>query len=264
MKLYKIVFAGLCVLTLFTVSTCEFEYQDESVFPIPVVSKNDPAVSESAGKYSDNDSRKDIHDSFKNMAGDFQFILLGDDIIAYWDWDDMPNSSSYYNFGISGDDTANLIWRLKDGELSESITADYVVLHIGVNNVKNWQSAASVAAGIGEIIKLINKKLPYTQILLFSVLPYYDTAWDDEEEWEWDIASFMLSNIQSVNNIISKYDGFYNTSYIDVASSFFADGVFYDELFEPDDGYYSTPTAEGYGYLYDEILAVLSNSGDDD
>lgn len=72
------------------------------------------------------------------------------------------------NFGIGGDRTEHLLWRLQNGEL-EGLAPKVVVLHIGTNN--HGDSAEEVAEGIKAICNLIRDKQPQAYLVVTSLLP---------------------------------------------------------------------------------------------
>lgn len=80
------------------------------------------------------------------------------------------------NFSIYQDQTQNVLWRLKNGEL-DNVKPKIVVLLVGTNNVKN--TADEVAEGIFEIVKTIRDKLADAYIVLpvhlFPILIFEET-----------------------------------------------------------------------------------------
>jgi len=101
------------------------------------------------------------HDEFLKVAkaGGVDLLFLGDSITdgwrgggkAIWDKNFAPLKAA--NFGISGDRTEHVIWRLRNGEL-EGIQPRLVVLMIGTNN---GDPAPDVALGIKTIIADIRR-----------------------------------------------------------------------------------------------------------
>ncbi len=104
-------------------------------------------------------------------VGDVMF--LGDSITTRWAAEPLFNKefSKYkaQNFGIGGDRTENVLWRLQHGALS-NIRPKVIVLLIGTNNL-TANTAAEIAAGVEAIIKEIKTRSPKTKILLLGVFP---------------------------------------------------------------------------------------------
>src|SRR5437660_11523941 len=72
------------------------------------------------------------------------------------------------NFGISGDRTQHVLWRIQNGEL-EGIKPKVVVLMIGTNN-SNTDSAESIESGIEKIVSTIREKTG-AKVLLLGIFP---------------------------------------------------------------------------------------------
>uniref|UniRef100_A0A8D0AND9 Platelet-activating factor acetylhydrolase IB subunit alpha2 n=1 Tax=Sander lucioperca TaxID=283035 RepID=A0A8D0AND9_SANLU len=72
------------------------------------------------------------------------------------------------NFGIAGDTTCNVLWRLQNGEL-ENICPKVVVLWVGTNNYEH--TAEQVAGGILAIAQLLTSRLPKAKIVVLGLLP---------------------------------------------------------------------------------------------
>jgi len=108
-------------------------------------------------------------------AGGVDIVFFGDSITDYWRlpvnkvvWDKYFAPLKAANFGIAGDITRNVLWRVQNGEL-DGIHPKLVVLLIGTNNVNN--GPVSMAASIKEIIDAIQAKAPGTRILLLGIFP---------------------------------------------------------------------------------------------
>ncbi|MDR2512617.1 MAG: hypothetical protein LBD01_02320, partial [Puniceicoccales bacterium] len=69
------------------------------------------------------------HKAFKNLAqkGGFDVMFIGDSITEGWEkkgraaWTEKLAPLNAANFGISGDRTGHVLWRLKNGELEGKI-----------------------------------------------------------------------------------------------------------------------------------------------
>lgn len=106
--------------------------------------------------------------------GDVDCLFIGDSITSNWGkykplWEKYFANYKPANFGIGGDCTQHVLWRVQNGEL-DGIAPKVVVLMIGTNN-SNFHSADATANGVKEIVNTISTKLPNTKILLVSVFP---------------------------------------------------------------------------------------------
>lgn len=117
-------------------------------------------------------------------------LLLGDSIFAKLElvgppaWlDYRPVWQRYFahrntvDLGFVGDTTANLLWRLRNGELSAADPKAAVML-IGANNFGrvHWDASAT-EAGIHANLAEIRHRRPRMRVLLLSVLPSDRGAW---------------------------------------------------------------------------------------
>ena len=122
--------------------------------------------------------------------GHVGLVWLGDSITQNWErtgpapyaayapvWERFYGDRSAVDLGFRGDTTANVIWRLDNGEV-RGISPRALVLLIGANNFGrvHW-SAGQTLAGINTIIAILRRQLPETQILLLGVLPSERSPW---------------------------------------------------------------------------------------
>lgn len=120
-------------------------------------------------------------------------IFLGDSITQDWEYhgppewlDFAPIWQKFYgdrhavNLGFIGDTTANLLWRIDNGEVA-NIDPKVAVILIGANNLGrvHW-STEDTLAGIDAIIAQLRRRLPQTHLLLLGVLPSERSAWVTE------------------------------------------------------------------------------------
>ncbi len=121
------------------------------------------------------------HEGFVSEArkGGIDLLLLGYSITDAWRgpkqkgiWDEYFAPLKAANFGISGDRTQHVLWRIMNGEL-EGIRPKVVMLMIGTNNIgqKNPEPPASAVSGIKAIVKEIHSRCPGTKVLLLGVFP---------------------------------------------------------------------------------------------
>jgi len=157
------------------------------------------------------------HEGFLEIAkkGGVDFLLLGDSITDGWRSKGKAVYTEHFeplkaaNFGIGGDRTQHVLWRLQNGEL-EGITPKLCMLMIGTNNGKD--SAEDVAAGITAIIKELQKKSPTTKVLLLGIFPRGEKPYVGREKND------------KVNTIVAKLDdGGKTVKYLDIGAKFLAE-----------------------------------------
>ena len=106
------------------------------------------------------------------QQGDVDVVFFGDSITQWWPQADFKaryGPLGGVNFGIGGDRTQNLLWRVRNGEM-DGITPKVAVLMIGTNNAFDNKPEEIVEA-TGLIIKTIREKSPTTKVLLLAVFP---------------------------------------------------------------------------------------------
>ncbi len=155
------------------------------------------------------------HDGFVTRAkeGGFDLLFVGDSITDFWRnrgkavWDENFAPLKAENFGISGDRTEHVLWRLQNGEL-EGAHPKLTVLMIGTNNT-HTNSAEEIAEGVTAVVKEIETRCAETKILLLGVFPRGEKP-DAPER----------SKIKQVNTTISKLDDGKRVKYVDIGSQF--------------------------------------------
>ncbi|MEO7494257.1 MAG: GDSL-type esterase/lipase family protein [Massilia sp.] len=114
--------------------------------------------------------------------GGIDVMFVGDSITEMWPrqlFDDSFGKYRAANFGIGGDHTGNVLYRLQDPHLAP-LKPKAVVLLIGVNNLNLCgESAEQVFAGIKLIVAALRKQYPDARILLNGVFPEGKSASDE-------------------------------------------------------------------------------------
>lgn len=72
------------------------------------------------------------------------------------------------NFGIGGDRTEHVLWRLENGEL-QVMAPKVIVVHVGTNN--HGDSPEDIAEGIKTICSVIRDKQPQAYLVVLTLLP---------------------------------------------------------------------------------------------
>ncbi|KRB92437.1 GDSL-type esterase/lipase family protein [Duganella sp. Root198D2] len=106
--------------------------------------------------------------------GDVDVMFVGDSLTEMWPkalWDKNFGHLKAANFGIGGDHTGNVLWRLQHPAIA-ALKPKLVVLMIGVNNINLCsEGAEEVFAGIQAVLGQLRKQYPQARILLNAVLP---------------------------------------------------------------------------------------------
>jgi lysophospholipase L1-like esterase len=155
------------------------------------------------------------HKQFLAIAkkGGVEVLFLGDSITHGWEgqkaWKKYFEPLKAANFGIGGDQTGHVLWRLTEGEELKGITPKVAVLMIGTNN-SGRDSAEQIAEGITLIVKTIREKSPTTKVLLLGIFPRGPQA-----------GTKIREKLANVNKIISKLDDEGKTvKYLDIGPKF--------------------------------------------
>jgi lysophospholipase L1-like esterase len=112
--------------------------------------------------------------------GDIELLLMGDSITDFWrnpegNFAGKPVLDEYFghwkiaNFGIAGDTTEGVLYRLQNGE-GAGFSPRAIMLMIGTNNTAR-NTAAEIAEGIGAVVLALRNDFPSARILLLGVFP---------------------------------------------------------------------------------------------
>jgi lysophospholipase L1-like esterase len=102
-------------------------------------------------------------------------VFLGDSFMEGWGgagkavWKSQLAPLNAVSFGIHGDYTQNVLWRVLNGELSGRPRV--AVVMVGFNNLADGQSPAETIAGITAVVKAVRSVSPGTRVLLLGILP---------------------------------------------------------------------------------------------
>lgn len=106
-----------------------------------------------------------------------RIVFLGDSITEGWPsvggdaWSRHLAPLGAEAFGLGGDQTQHLLWRLQAGEL-DGLKPEVFVLLIGVNNFgQQDDTVADVQAGVEAVGEALLRGWPAARLLLLSILP---------------------------------------------------------------------------------------------
>ncbi len=154
-----------------------------------------------------------------NMGG-IDVLFLGDSITDGWRrsgkeiWDREYASLNAANFGIGGDRTQHVLWRLRNGE-AEGYQPKAVVLMIGTNNTgfegggtKPRNSTAEIIVGVTTVVQDLRSDFPDAKILLLAVFPRAEKG------------SARRAQVAEVNQSIAKLHDGSHVHYLDIGAKF--------------------------------------------
>jgi lysophospholipase L1-like esterase len=186
--------------------------------------------------------------------GGIDVLFMGDSITDFWRNRGSNVWNQYYapmhaaNFGISGDRTQHVLWRMDNGEL-DGIHPKVVVLMIGTNNTGKERdkktprnSVPEAIEGVQAVVADIRTRLPDSKILLLGIFPR--GTLDDPQR----------AQVALINTVICKLDDGKMVKFLDIGSKFLdADGTL-PKTVMPD---LLHPNAHGYQIWADAMNPTL-------
>lgn len=160
---------------------------------------------------------KTLHESFlkRKKEGPIGLLFLGDSITEGWGqahdiWESHYGKYRPANFGIAGDQTQHVLWRIANGEL-DGIHPKVVVLMIGTNNIPD--TAENITRADKKIVQAIHQKLPHSRLLILGIFP---RGADPKAP---DVAT-IRRKIRTVNGALAKLDDGKKIRYLDLGPKF--------------------------------------------
>lgn len=174
-----------------------------------------PSATEPAPMTGNNLAR---HEGFVEIAkaGNIDLLWVGDSITDWWArqgltvWNEYFASLRPANFGIAGDRTQGVLWRMQNGEL-EGFQAKVIVLMLGTNNLSGRNTPAEVVEGDRLIIEEFRKRQPQAKVLLLGIFPRGAAA-DNP----------FRAQIKETNEGLAKLADNQNVFYMDIGDRFLA------------------------------------------
>lgn len=173
------------------------------------------------------------HEGFVAQAkqGGINVLFLGDSITDGWRskgkavWEKHYAPLKAANFGIGGDRTQHVLWRMQNGEL-DGIDPKAVVLMIGTNNTGNEKDTGKprnttpeVIEGVTTIVKGLRTKLPASKILLLAIFP---RGQKDQP---------IRDQLKTINTALAKLHDGKHVTYLDISAKFLEpDGTLSKEI----------------------------------
>jgi lysophospholipase L1-like esterase len=191
------------------------------------------------------------HESFIAEAKQNQpeVVFLGDSITDAWRTDGQAIWAERFaplkaaNFGIDGDRTQHVLWRMQHGGF-DGLTPKVIVLMIGTNHTpKGRNTTPEVIEGITTVVNGLRAKLPDTKILLLAIFPRGQKGDPVREQ------------LQVINAAIAKLDDGKWVKFLDINSKLLQPDGTLSENIMPD---LLHPNVHGYQIWADAIQSPLT------
>jgi lysophospholipase L1-like esterase len=183
----------------------------------------------------------------RKKADSINLIFEGDSITDAWQgtgrevWAQHYAKLGAFDFGIGGDRTQHVLWRLAQGQ-AEGTHPKLIALLIGTNNL-GANTDSQIADGVKEIINTYQTRCPNAVILLQGIFPR-----EEKPTHPW------RARIKAINEMISKFADGKKVVYLDFSDKFLnPDGTMSPEIM-PD---FLHPSAKGYKIWADAIQPVI-------
>ncbi len=174
-------------------------------------------------------------------------VFDGDSITAGWKAGGGPIWNKYFarrnavDFGVSGDSTQGLLWRVQNGQV-DGLHPKVIVLLIGTNNTGGC-TAEQIAGGIKADVAEYRKRCPDATLILMGILPRSEKPTDQ-----------VRGKIKEINKIIPVLADGKKVIFIDIGEKLLEpDGTLSKEIM-PD---LLHPSAKGYQIWVDAIQPII-------
>jgi lysophospholipase L1-like esterase len=156
------------------------------------------------------------HESFVARAkkGDVDVVFLGDSITHDWEgrgkdvWKKTFAPLKAVNFGIGGDQTGHVLWRITEGKELAPISPKAFVVMIGTNNM-GAHTAGQIAEGVAAIVKELQRQKPSAKVLLLGIFPRSPSG-----------KALIRAKIKDTNQRIAKLADGKQVFYLDIGAKF--------------------------------------------
>lgn len=241
MKRHLLTAFSFLFLTFSTLPAAEVVWKD----PNPVPAGTNPATFAAPR----NDWLIRVQGNFSKTQGNkYDLIFDGDSITDGWQGKGKEVWAKYYtplnavDFGIGGDRTEHVLWRLSKGQV-DGMDPKLIVLMIGTNNTGR-DSADQIADGIKAVVAEYLKRCPNSHLLLLAVFPRSPLPTDA-----------VRAKITEINTKISELGKNPRVTYLDIGSKFLdAQGNLPKEIM-PD---FLHPNEQGYQIWADAIAPEIA------
>jgi lysophospholipase L1-like esterase len=192
------------------------------------------------------------------QAGNIDLLFVGDSITDWFYWGRGQNAAATggkvweanfaplraANFGIAGDTTQGVLWRMQNGEL-EGFKAKLIVLMLGTNNTAA-NPVAQIIDGNRLIVEEFKKRQPQAKVLVLSIFPRHNARAPEQ-------SPVLNATIKAINTGLALLADNKQVFYMDIGDKFLVNGVVPVDVMA--DGLH--PTEKGYQIWADAILPTV-------
>jgi lysophospholipase L1-like esterase len=184
----------------------------------------------------------------RREQGTIEPLFLGDSITEGWQYGNGarvfaatfgPTAAA---FGVGGDHSRHLLWRITEGHLLDGLTPANIVVMIGANEMATDERADAAMAGIEAILATLRARYPSSRIVLLGILP---EVLPGEEG--------VLPRIASTNGVLAVFAMLHSAIFVNLWSRFLRRGRVNWRLLG--DGVH--PTRAGYVVLTRAVASVF-------
>lgn len=185
-----------------------------------------------------------------------RLVFIGDSITHFWEangkpvWDAEFAPYRAVNFGIAGDRTQHVLWRIE--ESFAGVSPELVVVQIGTNNLTHDRQAGAVpntpeeiAEGVRAVVQAVRERAPDARMLVIGVFPRADV----EPE--------VAAQVGAVNSLLAETAWDARTDFMDIGPVFLHSDGTLDEATMWDALHL---TEEGYRRWADAIRAKVNDA----
>lgn len=185
----------------------------------------------------------------RKTQGLIDLLFLGDSITEGWldagasIWKQRYAPRNAADFGIGGDETQHVLWRIENGAV-DGLNPKVVVLLIGTNNLGNGgHDSQGTSEGIQCVVQSLCRKLPTSAILLLAVFPR------DAQP-----GTHFRREIERINQSLRPLDDGRLLRFLDINAQFLQSDGTISPAIMPDSLHLST---EAYGLWADAMEPLL-------
>ncbi len=150
----------------------------------------------------------------RTRKGGVELLFVGDSITESWKYatGGLPVFEREYgttraaSFGVAGDRTENILWRLENGEL-DGIDPKLIVVLAGTNNVRHTE--VEIAGGIQTIVETCQRRCPSAHVLVLAIFPRGDSPTDR-----------LRVKMNDVNRLIAPLGDGRRVTFLDIGNVF--------------------------------------------